>query len=297
MWSSIIRPLVLFFLLLSIVNFPVNSQARDLPQILEAGVLRHLGIPYANFITGSGDGLDAELMQGFANYIGVRYQFVETSWSEVFGDLTGRHARRGEHGAELLGKTPVKGDVIANGMTVLSWREDVVNFSKPTFPSSVWLIARAESTLQPITPSGFIENDIFRVKSMLGGHSVLALKNTCLDPALYHMSETNAEVHLPKTSLKLNEMAPAILNKEAEATLLDVPDALIALEKWPGQLKVVGPISTNQVMGAAFRKDSPQLQEEFNRYLTMIWKSGVYKKMVEKYYPAVFFYYADFFEN
>jgi ABC-type amino acid transport substrate-binding protein len=292
-----IRPWTLSLLLLIVLGLPVNSHAQDLPQVLESGVLRHLGIPYANFVTGSGDGLDVELMQGFAVHLGVRYQFVETSWAQVFGDLTGRHARRGEQGAEWLDEAPVKGDLIANGMTVLPWRQDVVDFSKPTFPSSVWLIARAESNLLPITPSGSLESDILRVKNSLNGHSVLALESTCLDPALYRMSETKAEVRLPQKKLKLNEMAPAILNQEAESTLLDVPDALIALEKWPGQLKVIGPISTNQVMGVGFRKDSPQLREAFNRYLANIWKDGSYKKMVEEYYPAVFLYYAEFFED
>ncbi len=284
-------------LLLAALSLPPVNYAQDLPEILDAGVLRHLGIPYANFVTGSGDGLDVELMQGFAAHLGTEYQFVKSDWSRIFGDLTGRHARRGDHGAELLDNSPVIGDIIASGMTVLPWRQDVVNFSSPTFPSSVWLIARAESSLAPIKLSGSLESDISAVKRSLDGHSVLALKSTCLDPALYRMSETKASVRLPRQKLKLNEMAPAILNNEAETTLLDVPDALIALEKWPGQLKVIGPISGEQMMGAGFRKDSPGLLEAFNHYLEKIRQDGTYNRMVKKYYPSVFVYYADFFDG
>ena len=283
--------LLLFF------NTTVYASAGDLSEIKESGVLRHLGIPYANFVTGSGDGLDVELMQGFASHLGVNYQFIKTDWKHVFGDLTGRHARRSDHGAEFLEQTPIKGDVIANGMTILPWREDVVDFSDPTFPSAVWLIARAESPLSPITPSGSLDLDIQKVKGSLKDITVLALESTCLDPNLYQMYDTKAEVRLPEKNLKLNEMAPAILNHEAETTLLDVPDALIALEKWPGQLKVIGPVSSNQNMAVAFRKESPQLREAFNQYLAMIRKDGTYKKLVEKYYPSVFLYYADFFTN
>ncbi len=36
--------------------------ARDLDEIKKSGVLRHLGVPYANFVTGSGDGMDVELV-------------------------------------------------------------------------------------------------------------------------------------------------------------------------------------------------------------------------------------------
>jgi ABC-type amino acid transport substrate-binding protein len=271
--------------------------AGDLPEIIEAGVLRHLGIPYANFVTGSGDGLDVELMQGFAAHLGVRYQFIQTDWKHAFGDLTGRHARRSDQGAELLDQTPIKGDLIANGMTILPWRKEVVSFSAPTFPSAVWLIARAESPLSPIKPSGSLEQDILKVKGSLSEISVLALESTCLDPHLYRMYDTEAEIRLPAKTLKLNEMAPAILNDEAETTLLDVPDALIALEKWPGQLKVIGPISPNQNMGVAFRKDSPKLRAAFNEYLAMIRKNGTYNRLVEKYYPSVFLYYDDFFTH
>ncbi len=283
--------------LIALCFLPVSVHATDLPQILESGVIRHLGIPYANFVTGSGDGLDVELMQGFASHLGAGYQFVATDWQHVFGDLTGRHARRGENGAELLDETPIKGDVIANGLTVLPWRQDVIEFSNPTFPSAVWLIARAESNLSPIQPSGSLDGDISLVKTSLDGYSVLALKSTCLDPGLYRMSETKAEIRLPNKQLKLNEMAPAILNHEAETTLLDVPDALIALEKWPGELKVIGPISQNQVMGAGFRKTSPKLREAFNDYLEQIRRDGTYNQMVKRYYPSVFVYYADFFTD
>ncbi len=181
--------------------------------------------------------------------------------------------------------------------TVLPWRQQIVAFSEPTFPSSVWLIARAESSVLPIKPTSSLESDIIAVKKSVDGISVLALKNTCLDPGLYQMSKTKAEVRLPAKNLKLNEMAPAILNNEAETTLLDVPDALIALEKWPGQLKVIGPISQKQIMGAGFRKKSPKLLKAFNQYLKLIKENGNYNLMVEKYYPSVFLYYRDFFNR
>lgn len=47
------------------------ASASDLPQVQERGVLRHLGIPYAHFVTGSGDGLDVEIVQGFAASLGA----------------------------------------------------------------------------------------------------------------------------------------------------------------------------------------------------------------------------------
>lgn len=69
------------------------------------------GVPYANFITGSGDGLDVELMKNFASYLEIKYQFVESDWGRIFGDLTDQHARRGKDGAEWLEQSPIIGDV------------------------------------------------------------------------------------------------------------------------------------------------------------------------------------------
>jgi hypothetical protein len=272
------------------------ASAQDVTEVREAGVLRHLGIPYANFITGLGDGLDVELVRGFARHLGLEYRFVETDWTRVFGDLTGRHARQTGMGAERLEETPIRGDLAANGMTVLPWREEVVRFSDPTFPSGVWLVARADSGLKPIEPTGDIHRDIARVKAAMDGVTVLALPNTCLDPGLYGLSETGARVRLQPPERKLNEMVPAILKNDAEATLLDVPDALVALERWPGQIKVIGPVSGEQRMAAAFRPDAPRLREAFNTYLAQVRADGTYSRLVEAYYPAVFRYFSEFFE-
>lgn len=273
-----------------------SALAHDLDEIKASGVLRHIGIPYANFVTGLGDGLDVELVKGFADYLGVRYEFVNTTWTTVFGDLTGRNARRAEDGgAEFLDEAVVKGDILANGATVLPWRQEVIDYSDPTFPSGVWLIARADSSLLPISPTGSKDTDISLVKRLIKGRNVLALENTCLDPRLYQLEQTGANVLLLKRELKLNEMAPAIINNEAETTILDVPDALIALEKWPGQVKVIGPISGEQIMAAGFRRNSPQLREAFNQYLATIRADGSYNRMVKEYYPTVFTYFEDFF--
>ena len=101
---------------------------------------------------------------------------------------------------------------------------------------------------------------------------------------------------LDKESTKFIDLVPAIIHNYAEATLLDVPDALIALEKWPGEIKIIGPISQKQEMAVAFRKTSPQLLIEFNKYLKRIRDDGTYNNLVKKYYPDIFEFSADFFK-
>ena len=290
-----------FWMIAAFCLLVTSVYAGDLAEIRQRGVLRHLGIPYAHFVrdTAKGlDGLDVELMQLFAAHLGVEYQWVQTSWSEVFGDLTGQKVQpTKDNGVEVIGKTAVRGDIIANGLTILEWRMQVVQFSNPTFPTGVWLIARADSSIKPIEPSGDIETDIQRVKNLLAGRSVLTMEGTCLDPSLYGLASTQAEIRFHTASENLNEIAPAIINGAAEATLLDVPDALVALQTWPGDIKIIGPVSSSQFMGAAVAKSSPELLAAFNRFFQDLRTSGTYDELVKKYYPSVYLYLGDFFKS
>jgi len=282
--------------LVALVIIPAGSTfGSDLAEVKAKGVLRHLGVPYANFVTGSGDGMDVELMKLFAQHLGVKYEFIETSWGNLIGDLTGKKVKSKGDDIEILSDAPIKGDIAANGITVLPWREKIMNYSNPTFPTQVWLVVRADSPIRPIKPAGHIDKDIVKVKDLLKGQIVLGVANTCLDPCLYKLEESGARPKLYPGNL--NEVAPAIINGEAEMTLLDVADALIALEKWPGKIKVIGPVSPMQEMGAAFAKTSPQLRDAFNQFLTQCKRDGTYLQLVKKYYPLVISYYPDFFKK
>ncbi|MHC1744425.1 MAG: transporter substrate-binding domain-containing protein [Syntrophobacteraceae bacterium] len=287
--------LVASFLVLAFLVSPAGLlYGGDLNEVRKQGVLRHLGIPYANFVTGGGDGLEMELVRLFAQHLGVRYEFIETSWGSVIGDITGKVVKPKGDDIEVSGEAPVKGDIVATGFTVIPWREKIVDFSTPTFPTQVWLVTRAESSLQPIQPTGDIDKDIAEVKSLLKGYRVLGKANTCLDPSLYQLEEVGTLVSLFEGSL--NELAPAVLAGEADYTLLDVPDTLVALKKWPGRVKIIGPLSPVQTMAYAFAKSSPQLRDAFNRFFDQCMRDGTYKQLVQKYYPAVFQYFPEFFQ-
>ena len=272
-----------------------NLWAADLKDIQARGELRHLGIRYANFVTGAGDGFDVELTQGFAKHIGVNYTLVYTDFYSVLRDLLGKDVVRKGAAVALEGNFPVKGDMIATGFTMLPWREAVVLFSKPTFPSQVLLVARADSAFKPIKGSNSLEKDIVETKAMIGKHSLLVMERTCLDPANYGLKGVGFDLRAYSKSTNLNEMIPALINKEAELTLLDVPDAILDLKKWSGKIKVLGPISEHQELAAAFPKDAPQLRQAFDEYLVRIKADGTYDKLVDKYYPGIRRYFPDFF--
>lgn len=267
--------------------------AGDLDVIREQGVLRHLGVPYANFVVGKDLGLDIELMQLFAKSLGVEYRYIETTWPNVIPDLIGRKVKSAGDVAVFGDQTPIKGDVIANGLTIIPWRLKAVAYSKPTFPNQIWFVVGINSVLRPIEPSGNQDSDIILVKELMQNIRILGKKGTCLEHSLYCLKEAGG-VPVEFTG-KLNELVPALLQGRAEATILDVPDALVALEKWPGMIKVIGPVSAQQQMGVAFRPDNPELLQAFNVFYAKSCNDGTYQKLVNKYYPTVYEYFPDFF--
>jgi ABC-type amino acid transport substrate-binding protein len=277
--------------------FTTAASAADLDEIKARGELRHLGIRYANFVTGSGDGFDVEIMEGFAQRLGVKYKLVYSDFYSVVRDLLGKDVVRQAGQVSLTGEFPIKGDVIATGFTVLPWREQILTFSEATFPSQVLLVAPAASVIQPIKEGASLSDDIKETKRLIGNQSLLVMGRTCLDPANYGLTNVGVDLKAYTKSTNLNEMVPALLNGEAQLTLLDVPDAVLDLRKWAGQIKVVGPISERQTLAAAFPKDAVKLRDAFDVYLNDIKANGTYDRLVDKYYPGIRRFFPDFFEK
>jgi ABC-type amino acid transport substrate-binding protein len=271
--------------------------AADLDEIKARGELRHLGIRYANFVTGAGDGFDVEIMQGFARRLGVRYKLVYSDFYSVIRDLLGKDAVRRDGRVALTGEFPIKGDVIATGFTVLPWRQEILTYSEPTFPSQVLLVAPSTSTIQPIKEGATLSDDIKETKQLIGSESLLVMERTCLDPANYGLTGLGVDLKRYTKSANLNEMVPALLNGEAQLTLLDVPDAVLDLRKWAGQIKVLGPVSERQILAVAFPKDAVKLRDVFNVYLREIKADGRYDRLVDKYYPGIRRFFPDFFDR
>jgi ABC-type amino acid transport substrate-binding protein len=285
--------LTLGAVLLAPLSTRAGDDVGDLEAVKARGVLRHLGIPYANFVTGGGDGLDVELVKLFARRLGVRYEFVETDWPRALPDLVGRQVSSKGSDPAAAAPVPVRGDVLATGLTVLPWRERAVAFSSAVFPTQVWLVARADSAVQPVRPSGSVEADITAVKRMVEGKTLLGVPSTCLDPSLYALEKTSARLVLKK--IRLDEAAPVLINGEGELALLDVADAMIALQKWPGKIKVIGPVSEPQQMAVAFRKDAPRLRQAFEEFLAEARRDGTYRRLVKSYFPEAPVYFPAFF--
>ncbi|MDD3473318.1 MAG: transporter substrate-binding domain-containing protein [Syntrophaceae bacterium] len=284
--KSLLMALVTF--LSWVVMIPVCSA--DLDQIMAKRELSHLGVPYANFVTGDGEGLDAAIIKLYCKKIGVNYVYVKTDWDTVISDLSGKKFKMQGGKVEITGEAPIKGDIIGNGLTVIPWRQQIINYSTPYFPSAIWVIAKADSPIKPIQPTSDPKKDVEATRDLLKGKEVLGIKNTCVDLDLYNLSDSKP---IYKEGITLNDLAAALIKGAAEISILDVPDSLVALSKFPGKIKILGSITGKQDMGFGFSKESPQLLASFNDFLAELRASGELSQLILKYYPGIDNYFPE----
>jgi ABC-type amino acid transport substrate-binding protein len=265
----------------------------DLPEILAAGRLRHLGAPYAGFVTGAGEGLDVELVQLFCRELGVEYVYVETDRQRDLTDLTGLVFTRDGDEVTVTGTAARRGDLLACGPAVLPWREKLADFAAPMFPTQVWLIAPATARARPIAPTGNSTVDIERTLRLVAGVSVMVKPDACLEPERCDLAGHGA-LEVPYEG-SLEHVAPNLLSGMAEMAVLDAPSALVALRRWEGKVKVLGPLSPAQHLSAAFAPDAPQLAAAFAAFLDRCRADGTYENLLRRYYPGVWAHFPGFF--
>jgi len=267
----------------------------ELAEVLARGELRHIAVPYGNFVTGTGDGLDVELVRGFAAHLGVRHRLVMSSFRTATRDLIGADLQPSATGALRRGSSPVRGDLLASGFSRLPWRESAMLFSLPTFPSQVFLVAPVGNHAQPIKPSSSPSKDVARTRALIGRQTVLLMKGTVLDPASLGLGADQFELRFHGGEENFNELIPAMLKGDAELALVDLPSALFELPRWGAQIKILGPISLPLELAVAFPKDSPKLHAAFNEYFAGLRADGRYERLVHKYYPTARRQYPGYF--
>ena len=263
---------IIAFVLLLILALALPAAAGDLDQLRARGELRHLGVPYANFITGTGDGLTVELLKLFAQHLGVRYRFVPTTWEAGPGELIGRKVSL-QGGQAVLGPpTPVKGDVWAGGghRAALAAGRILAFSLTPPFPIRCgWWPGPRLRLMRPIKPQRRRCPRRGRGEGGSWPRSACCASSRHL-PGRQGVCAWTSEARSCSRTFqgKVSEIVPALIKGEAEAVLQDAPDAVMSLAKWPGQLKIIGPVSPHPDHGRGlFALRRPELLAEFNRFL------------------------------
>ena len=233
------------------------AAADDLAAIRARGTLRVVfgsyGMPEAiSLAPGTPPGFEREMLEGFAALHRLKVEFVPV-------------ATGGERIPALLAG---KGDLVAGGLGVTAERRKVVDFTTEVFPSRHVAVTRRPHA--PITTLAELRK--VRVGSMKGSS----------------WAETVVAAGVPKGNIDASfataeEVLQALRSGKVDAVVMAVGWALLEKRKDP---EIELGLFLGDMTGRAWavRKDTPQLLQALDEYVSNMRHSPTWNRLVVKYY-------------
>jgi ABC-type amino acid transport substrate-binding protein len=229
----------------------------DLPEIQQRGVLRVLvvdGSPEFYAVHGGDrEGLDRELLDGFARLHRVRLMTVEIpSWDELLPDL-------------LEGR----GDLIAGGVTVTDKRRQQVDFTAEVFPTRHVVLTRKP-------------HRVVRSVQELRQERVGTIKGTS-------MAEVVASVGVPPANVDDSFPSgglPAGLKENRFTACVDGLEEALVVQRQDPDLQIGMFVGPRQSLAFGVRKAEPELRRALDEYLANVHKTPTWSRLVVKYFGA-----------
>lgn len=215
--------------------------------------------PPWEFVDDDGEivGYDIDLSRGFAEYLGVELEIVDTAWSGVIPSLYSN-----------------KFDMIWSAMTITEPRQEAVNFSLPYGSDGVEFIVQAgDDRVQSIEDlNGMVVGTQlnsaaeFQLEQLVEDHDLdIEIRSyDHFDGAYLDLANGNIDV---ATSTQLNNLA--------------------LFENNPGVYEVALELPIFNLVGVATRKPDTDLLEEINAYLRQIEESGELAELQDKWFNLV----------
>ena len=225
-------------------------------QTIEEGVLSvGTDAPYPPFEISTPDksdfgGFDIDVMNAIAEQLGLEAQYQNTGFAAIFRDTANG----------LF-------DTAAAASTITEDREKVVDFSDPYYEAQQALLVAEGS-------------DIASVEDLSG---VIVGAQDGTTGEAYANDETDAsEVRgFPQGP----DAISALITGQVDATIIDEPVALDAVEK-QGGIEVAETISTDELYGFAVAPDNDGLREAMNEALATMKEDGTLDDLYQQYFET-----------
>lgn len=230
---------------LVMITFPHQESVFSRTDLGKGAPMPRLG-GYADF-----EGIDVDLMQGFAESLGVELRIRPVS-----------EPRYGALIPDLLGG---RGDLIASSLTITPERLQKVNFSRPYF--EVYPVI--------VTPEGSGPASVEELPEHVG----VVTAGSSHEERLLGMGIEPAILKRVDFSI---ETFGALLDHDADYTLADSLIARRFVRSEPG-LRVAFRLEGRDEYGFAVPKTSPHLLEALNRYLDRAESSGELERVLVKH--------------
>jgi ABC-type amino acid transport substrate-binding protein len=208
--------------------------------------------------TGKWTGYDADLADLYAARLGVKVEYVDSSWGNMI--------------PALLAK---KCDISWGGWFFRPERAQVADYTKPVHNTGLVVVVRQGET---------------RFKSYADLD-----KPGIVFSELADIGEIEARKNFPKATVRVlqtdntNQQALEVAAGRADANVTDVLLANELIEKKAGIQILPGPIINQSDLGMLVRKDSKDLLESVNKFIDDMEANGTFKALAQKYkVPAGF---------
>jgi|TARA_B110000037_G_scaffold217266_1_gene277957 membrane-bound lytic murein transglycosylase F len=246
--------------------------SKDLDIILKEGKLR-VSTTYSEtssfLYRGQALGFEYELLQRFADYLGVEIEIV------VANDINNLISNLN------FGKV----DLIAHGLTITKKRQKLVSFSDYIFLTYQILVQRKPLNWRKMKLHE-IDRELIQDVIELDGKIVSVREKTSHMQRLKHLSlEIVGTIKIDRIDVTIatDEIIKMVVDGDITYTIANDHIASIVASYYP-QLNVEVPISFSQRVGWVTRLNSPQLFGELNNWLEEFKKESDYYVIYNKYF-------------
>lgn len=171
----------------------------------------------------------------------------------------------------LFSPAPKKFDFDINEITITAERQKVDDFSVPYFDANQALLVHKGTPIESAKTLADLQ------QYQLGGQAT----TTGVD----YIKKTIKPTKAPREYSTTGAAAQALVVKQIDSFVIDVPIAPALVKQYPKDLTIVGQFVTNEQYGILFQKGS-KLKPDVDKALTAMKTDGTLKKLQNKWFPG-----------
>lgn len=171
----------------------------------------------------------------------------------------------------LFSPAPKKFDFDINEITITPERQKVVDFSVAYFDANQALLVHKGTPIESAKTLADLK------QYQLGGQAT----TTGVD----YIKKTIKPTKKPREYSTTGAAAQALVVKQIDSFVIDVPIAAALVKQYPKDLTIVGQFITNEQYGILFQKGS-KLKPALDKALTDMKSDGTLKKLQNKWFPG-----------
>jgi polar amino acid transport system substrate-binding protein len=214
--------------------------------------------PFESIQDGQMVGFDIDLARAFAESLGVKARFVDTSFPGLIPGL-------------LEGKF----DVLISAVIITAERAKRVDFSQPYAEATETLVIRADDRA-------------IKGKEDLRGKVVAVQSGTTVEKLTRELDEQFKKSGQGLKRIAVFDHAPEMFldldSKRSDAIVTLLPNFIAISKKFPDRYRVVGDLAGKSYVGIVTRKDTRELSEFLDTKLGEMKKSGRLAELQTKWF-------------